>query len=111
MLSWYMQRDREHPLMTPSVVTLAVRWYMTYCRGQRGLSLRGRGVAYESDAHTIIIWKDERFIDPIICNCFVLLLFFRYTRGTSCFGSTAGSPPEQLIIAAYLEPLSRGCTL
>jgi len=30
MLSWYMQRDRERPLMTPRVVTLAVRWYMTY---------------------------------------------------------------------------------
>ena len=57
MLSWYMQRDRERPLMTPRVVTLAVRWYMTYCRGQRGLSQR------EGEWHTNLMHTHNHYME------------------------------------------------
>jgi len=57
MLSWYMQRDRERPLMTPSVVTLAVRWHMAYCRGQRGLSQR------EGEWHTDLMHTHNHYME------------------------------------------------
>lgn len=98
--------------MTPSVVTLAVRWYMTYCRGQRGLSQR------EGEWHTDLMHTQSLYgrMKDLLILLSTIALFCSCTSGTPevhlASGAQQDLPPNssspQLILnlSAEVAPFS-----